>query len=65
MVVDPACGMIVDDTHVAEAAVYRDRRYFFCSVECRTAFQRNPEGYLKDQPPPRAAAMEETPTSTL
>ena len=57
MTADPACGTMVDETHPGDAAVYRNRRYFFCSAECRAAFVRNPEGYLKDgcpdpDPPP-------------
>ncbi len=50
MKVDPACGMIIDESNAGDAAMYGDRRYFFCSAECRTAFVRNPEGYLKDAP---------------
>ncbi len=43
-VVDPACGIAVDNRTVS--VLYRDREYHFCSIECRTAFERNPEAYV-------------------
>ncbi len=49
MTIDPACGMLLDSS-ARETATYRDRRYFFCSAECRAAFVRNPAGDLQDPP---------------
>ena len=56
--------MVVDEAQPIEAAVYRDREYFFCSHECRAAFVRNPEGYLKDRPQLQEATTE-PPTSSF
>ena len=55
---DPACGMLVDEKHPADEAVYRKHHYFFCSAECRAAFVRNPNGYLKDGARERRAPPE-------
>ena len=45
MVVDPACGTLVDERYPADVAVYLDRHYCFCSAECRAAFERNPSAF--------------------
>ncbi len=50
---DPACGTVVDSTARPPTARYRDRKYSFCSLECRTAFERNPAAFVAR--PPHAA----------
>jgi YHS domain-containing protein len=42
--VDPVCRMQVDPTSEFAVAL-DDRRYVFCSLECRDAFVSHPEDY--------------------
>ncbi len=47
---DPVCTMNIDEDRArAEGQVrdYKGKRYFFCSTECRDAFGKEPERYLK------------------
>jgi uncharacterized membrane protein YraQ (UPF0718 family)/YHS domain-containing protein len=41
---DPVCGMKVDRSRALRAA-HAGRTYFFCSEECRSEFEANPERY--------------------
>lgn len=42
---DPVCGMLVDPT-AATTAFYDGHTYFFCSADCRKAFEADPNRYL-------------------
>jgi YHS domain-containing protein len=46
MAVDPVCKMEVQETKAAATSEYRGKKYYFCSVGCKKAFDRNPEKYL-------------------
>jgi class 3 adenylate cyclase/YHS domain-containing protein len=43
--IDPVCRMQLDPAVDTFEAMVGDRRYFFCSVECRDAFVSHPEDY--------------------
>lgn len=43
---DPVCGMEVKEASAAAVSEYRGKKYYFCSVACRTSFDQNPEKYL-------------------
>ena len=45
-VTDPVCGMKVDRTQALHAA-YAGRTYHFCSENCRSQFQADPEAYTR------------------
>jgi YHS domain-containing protein len=45
-VIDPVCGMEVYPVGIRRIAIYCGRAYWFCSLECRTAFEMNPQKYL-------------------
>jgi uncharacterized protein len=51
---DPVCGMKVDRSK-ALRAVHAGRTYFFCSEDCRSQFEANPEGYIQSEPAARPA----------
>jgi YHS domain-containing protein len=55
---DPVCGMMIE----AESAVARidkdGQSYFFCSEECRTAFEASPERYVGERAPAAAEPAE-------
>ena len=44
--VDPICGMKVskDSQHKSE---YNGKTYYFCALNCKQAFDKNPEKYAK------------------
>jgi YHS domain-containing protein len=43
---DPVCRMEVYPGQTRLLAIYRGRTYWFCSKDCRTAFEMNPRKYL-------------------
>jgi Cu+-exporting ATPase len=60
---DPVCGMEVDEATTPHRFDHQDRRYVFCSSQCRDAFAAHPSGYAGlndptayDVCPPHAAA---------
>jgi YHS domain-containing protein len=46
MVTDPVCGMKVDEKKAAATSEYKGKKYYFCAVGCKKAFDQNPEKYL-------------------
>ncbi len=47
MVIDPVCGMQVDESRAAGRSEYKGRTYYFCSTHCKVAFDSDPEVYLQ------------------
>ncbi len=47
MTVDPVCGMKVDDKRAELQTQFAGRKYYFCSEECRQAFQADPDEYVE------------------
>lgn len=62
--VDPVCGKDVA-TAEAKSTVHRGWVYYFCSRECREAFEVAPDSYLNREgdvsPPPPPALLEQRP----
>ncbi|GBF08316.1 conserved hypothetical protein [Aeropyrum pernix] len=48
--VDPVCGMEVETSSAMYKTVYKGKIYYFCSPQCKTAFEKNPEYYLTHGP---------------
>ena len=46
MVVDPVCGMHIDDEEAAGTVEYEGTTYSFCSQACHDAFVANPSEYV-------------------
>ncbi len=46
MAKDPVCGMTIDEKTARFNSEYKGKRYYFCSLECKTSFDKNPERYL-------------------
>ena len=44
--IDPICGMKVskDSEHKSE---YKGKTYYFCALNCKQTFDKNPEKYAK------------------
>ena len=53
VVTDPVCRMEVNPGQTRLLAIYRGHTYWFCSKDCRTAFEINPRKYLDAKPPKR------------
>lgn len=45
-IVDPVCGMAMDEKDIFETSLYKGSLYYFCSKECKENFDRNPETLL-------------------
>ncbi len=51
--IDPVCGMEVDPGKTRLVAIYQGHSYWFCSEDCREAFEANPRKYLEVKPEKR------------
>lgn len=45
MAIDPVCKMDVEETKAAATSEYKGKKYYFCALGCKKAFDRNPEKY--------------------
>jgi len=46
MAIDPVCHMEVEESQAAATSEYQGKKYYFCAVGCKKAFDQNPEKYL-------------------
>jgi YHS domain-containing protein len=44
--VDPVCEMEIEESEAAGTAVYDGETYYFCSLDCKNEFEKNPEEYV-------------------
>ncbi len=44
---DPVCGMMIDDATAVAKSEYQDKRYYFCSKDCKVEFDENPDDYAQ------------------
>ncbi|MCK0506483.1 heavy metal translocating P-type ATPase [Aromatoleum anaerobium] len=51
MVIDPVCGMKVQEQSAAGSAEFEGQRYYFCSTSCLTKFQANAPVYARSAAP--------------
>ena len=42
---DPVCGMMIEDKDAVATSNYKGNAYYFCSKDCKTEFDENPESY--------------------
>ncbi|MGD1119945.1 MAG: heavy metal translocating P-type ATPase [Dehalococcoidales bacterium] len=47
MAIDPVCKMTVDEKTAAATSTYEGKKYYFCAVGCKKAFDKDPKKYLK------------------
>jgi len=45
MAKDPVCGMEVDETRAKATSTQGGQKYYFCSEQCKKAFDKKPESY--------------------
>ena len=48
MAIDPVCKMEVEESQAPAASEYEGKKYYFCAVGCKKAFDQDPEKYLKE-----------------
>jgi YHS domain-containing protein len=46
MAIDPVCKMLVEENKAAATSDYKGKKYYFCAVGCKKAFDKDPEKYL-------------------
>ena len=49
MAADLVCRMDVDENNSRFFSEYDNNRYFFCSAECKRAFDDHPDQYIQQQ----------------
>ena len=49
MAIDPVCKMEVEESQAAASSEYKGKKYYFCAVGCKKAFDQSPEKYLMEQ----------------
>jgi Cu+-exporting ATPase len=49
MAIDPVCHMEVDEKKAVATSDYKGKKYYFCSVACKKAFDANQEKYLGEK----------------
>jgi P-type Cu+ transporter len=42
---DPVCGMMVDEKKTKLVSEHDGRKFYFCSAECKAAFDSDPHRY--------------------
>jgi len=47
MAIDPICKMEVDPKTAKWKSVHKEKEYFLCAPGCKTAFDKNPDKYVK------------------
>ena len=47
MVIDPVCKMKIEESKAVATSEYKGKKYYFCAVGCKKAFDADPEKYLK------------------
>lgn len=46
MATDPVCKMEVEESRAPATSEYKGKKYYFCALGCKKAFDRNPEKYI-------------------
>jgi Cu+-exporting ATPase len=46
---DPVCGMEVTMETAEARSQYQGQTYYFCSVDCKETFDKDPEKYVREQ----------------
>jgi len=49
MAIDPVCKMEVEESQATATSEYKGKKYYFCAVGCKKAFDQNPEKYLAEE----------------
>jgi YHS domain-containing protein len=48
LVIDPVCEMEIEKDQAAATVEYLGETFYFCSENCKEAFEEDPESYLEE-----------------
>ena len=48
MAIDPVCKMEVEESKAVATSEYKGKKYYFCAMGCKKAFDQDPEKYLSE-----------------
>lgn len=43
---DPVCGVMLDPKYAIASKRFRGRKFYFCSQDCKEAFEEDTEAYV-------------------
>ena len=46
--VDPVCKCKIDEEKASQSSVFKDKKVYFCSVECKEEFEKSPAEYIAE-----------------
>ena len=49
MAIDPVCKMEVEESKAVATSEYQGKKYYFCAVGCKKAFDQDAEKYLAEE----------------
>jgi Cu+-exporting ATPase len=52
MVTDPVCRMTIRPEDAVGKSEYKGKTFYFCAAGCKEKFDKDPEAYLGEKPPP-------------
>jgi Cu+-exporting ATPase len=44
---DPVCGMMIDSDTAAATSTFQGQTYYFCSVDCKQSFDKDPTRFAE------------------
>lgn len=53
-VIDPVCGMTIDEKDAVAAVEYHGNTYYFCSTSCKAEFDKDPTAFVNGEKAPAA-----------
>jgi len=57
-VIDPVCKMTIDDKDAVATSAYKGTTFYFCALQCKESFDKNPAAYMqKDSPRTRLTML--------
>ncbi|MCL7489689.1 MAG: YHS domain-containing protein [Desulfobulbaceae bacterium] len=58
MAKDPVCNMNVDEEQARYTSTYQGKTWYFCSADCKKAFELDPEKYAAEKNKEQAGSAE-------
>ena len=50
MAIDPVCKMDIDEKTAKVKSEYQGKTYYFCALDCKQTFDKNPDKYVEIKP---------------
>lgn len=49
VLIDPICGMTIDENHIKYMTEYKGEKFYFCSARCKAQFKKNMKNHAPRQ----------------